>query len=92
MSVRFTLNGEPREVAARPGETLLDLLRGPCAVTSPKRGCQPQGQCGACVALVNGEARATCTIAADAAEGLEVVTLEGLPGEARDLFAGAFAA
>ncbi|MBI5168364.1 MAG: selenium-dependent xanthine dehydrogenase [Candidatus Eisenbacteria bacterium] len=92
MSVRFMLNGEVREVAARPGETLLDLLRGPCAVTSPKRGCQPQGQCGACVALVDGEARATCTIAAEAAEGRTVVTLEGLPPAARNLFAAAFAA
>ncbi|MCC6652622.1 MAG: 2Fe-2S iron-sulfur cluster binding domain-containing protein, partial [Candidatus Eisenbacteria bacterium] len=92
MTVRFTLNGEVREVASRPGETLLDLLRGPCGVTSPKRGCQPQGQCGACVALVDGEARATCTIAAEAAEGRHVVTLEGLGEAERELFASAFAA
>jgi xanthine dehydrogenase molybdenum-binding subunit len=90
MDVAFRLNGRPVEFEARPGETLLDLLRGPGGVTSPKRGCQPQGQCGACVALVDGEPRSTCTIAADAAAGLDVVTVEGLTAAERDRFARAF--
>lgn len=92
MKVHFTLNGAARAVDAVAGETLLDLLRGPCATTSPKRGCAPQGQCGACVALVQGEPRATCTIDAAAAEGLDVVTVEGLPAADREAFARAFVA
>jgi len=91
-SVSFVLNGAPRTVEARAGEMLLDLLRGPLGVTSPKRGCQPLGQCGACLAIVNGEPRVTCTIAAESAEGLSVVTLEGLPEAERDLLARAFVA
>jgi selenium-dependent xanthine dehydrogenase len=90
-TVSFVLNGAQRRVEAREGETLLDLLRGPLGVTSPKRGCAPLGQCGACLAIVNGEPRVTCTIAAESAEGLAVVTLEGLPEAERDLFARAFA-
>jgi xanthine dehydrogenase molybdenum-binding subunit len=92
MQVQLTLNGRPCTVEARPGETLLDLLRGPLGVTSPKRGCQPAGQCGACVALVDGEPRSTCTISAESAAGLGVVTLEGIPAAERELFARAFAA
>src|SRR5580765_4649887 len=90
-TVSFVLNGAPRRVEAREGETLLDLLRGPLAVTSPKRGCAPAGQCGSCLAIVNGEPRVTCTIAAESAAGLQVLTLEGLPEAERELFARAFA-
>ena len=92
LKVRLTVNGVSREAEARPGETLLDLLRNAFGLTSPKRGCPPQGQCGACVAIVDGEPHATCTIAASAAEGRNVVTVEGLPAEARERFAHAFAA
>jgi xanthine dehydrogenase molybdenum-binding subunit len=91
-AVRLTVNGIAREIRALPGETLLDLLRQRCEVTSPKRGCPPQGQCGACVALVDGEPRATCRIAAEAAAGLAVVTVEGLPAAERERFARAFTA
>ena len=92
MQVRFTLNGTPVDVEAREGETLLDLLRGPCRITSPKRGCQPQGQCGSCVALVDGEPQSTCTVPAASAAGRDVVTLEGLPAATRERFARAFTA
>ena len=90
--VALTLNGRPVRFEARPGETLLDMLRLQAALTSPKRGCAPLGQCGACVALVDGEPRVTCTLSAAGAEGLHVTTLEGLPAEARERFARAFAA
>jgi xanthine dehydrogenase molybdenum-binding subunit len=90
--VRFVLNGSEREVETHPGETLLDLIRDRCRVTSPKRGCAPAGQCGSCVALVDGEPHATCTIAAEACEGRDVITVEGLPREEREEFASAFAA
>ncbi|HEY6867130.1 MAG TPA: selenium-dependent xanthine dehydrogenase [Candidatus Eisenbacteria bacterium] len=92
MEVALTLNGRRSACEIEPGETLLDLLRARLGVTSPKRGCAPLGQCGSCVALVNGEPRATCTIAAEAADGLTVVTLEGLDPAERDLFARAFVA
>ncbi len=92
MKVGFTLNGRPCEVSPRPGETLLDVLRVHLGITSPKRGCQPQGQCGACVALVDCVPHATCTIDAKGIAGRSVVTLEGLPESERELFARAFVA
>ena len=78
MAVQLTVNGEPRRIEPRQGETLLDLLRVHLGLISPKRGCPPQGQCGACLAIVDGEPRATCTIPAGNVAGMAVLTLEGL--------------
>ncbi|MBI5837701.1 MAG: selenium-dependent xanthine dehydrogenase [Candidatus Eisenbacteria bacterium] len=92
LQVEFTLNGTQVRTEAREGETLLDVLRHRLGITSPKKGCQPQGKCGACLALVDGEPRVTCTVPAERASGLTVITLEGLPESERTLFADAFAA
>ena len=55
MTLNFTLNGQPRTVDPKPGESLLDCLRERCDILSTKDGCQPQGQCGCCLALVDGK-------------------------------------
>jgi xanthine dehydrogenase molybdenum-binding subunit len=86
------LNGVPQQVVARPHETLLTTLRERCGVTSLKDGCHPQGQCGACLAIVQGHARVTCTLPTEMVRGQEVVTLEGLPASERALLARAFTA
>jgi selenium-dependent xanthine dehydrogenase len=90
--VEFTLNGRPWHVVPREGETLLDMLRDRCGVTSIKNGCAPQGQCGACLALIDGHAKVTCAMPASCAEGREILTLEGLPSDYREQCARAFAA
>ena len=91
-SIRLTVNGEPREARPRPGESLLETLRTRLGVTSPKDGCQPQGQCGCCVALVDGVPKVTCAVPAAKVDGKEVTTLEGLPEDERDLIAESFVA
>ncbi len=88
--VEFTLNGKRVSMQPRPGETLMDALRGRFGVLSVKDGCKPQGQCGCCLALVDGVARVTCAWAAEKAAGKEVVTLEGVPEADRDLLSRAF--
>jgi xanthine dehydrogenase molybdenum-binding subunit len=88
--ISFTLNGQPRTVPVRAGESVLETLRTRCGVYSPKDGCQPQGQCGCCLVLVNGVAKTTCATAATKIDGQEIVTLEGLPGEERQLIADSF--
>lgn len=90
MSVELSVNGHGVRVDPRPGQSLLDLLRGPVGLISIKRGCQPQGKCGACLALVDGEPRVTCTIPAERAQGMNVRTLEGLPAADLSIFAQAF--
>ena len=92
MSVTFTLNGTPTRVDPRPGESLLETLRERCGITSLKDGCSPQGQCGCCVAMVNGNAKVTCAMSAESADGAEILTLEGVSSEERTLIGDAFAA
>ena len=92
MPLEFMLNGTPVRVEARPGESLLEVLRERCGITSLKDGCSPQGQCGCCLALVDGDPKVTCAMPATAAQGKAVVTLEGVAVEERALIAGAFAA
>jgi len=91
MSIEFTLNGSRRRVALRPGESLLEVLRERCGITSLKDGCRPQGQCGCCLALVDGKPKVTCAMPAESADGAAVITLEGLPAEERRRLADAFA-
>ncbi len=90
--VTFTLNGKPHTVEIREGENLLETLRTRCGIISTKDGCSPQGQCGCCLALVDGMPKVTCAVPAERAEGKEILTLEGLTPEERDLIARSFVA
>ena len=92
MTLAFTLNGRPIEVAVRDDESLLETLRERCGVTSLKDGCAPQGQCGCCVAMVGGKAVTTCAMPATKAAGKDIVTLEGLAPAERTQMADAFVA
>jgi len=92
MTVEFRLNGKTVTVEPRAGESLLETLRERCGIRSLKDGCSPQGQCGCCLALIDGSAKVTCAMTATSAAGREILTLEGLPDTDRHLFARAFAA
>ncbi len=89
MELTFVLNGGSVSVEVEPGERLLDVLRDRFGLRSPKDGCAPEGSCGACTVLVNGRAVVSCAQDAARVAGADVVTLEGLPATARDLWAEA---
>ena len=74
--MRFTLNGRPRDVTVEPGERLLTLLHR-LHLTGAKFGCG-QGECGACTVLVNGRLSYSCLALAQACDGLDITTVEGL--------------
>jgi aerobic-type carbon monoxide dehydrogenase small subunit (CoxS/CutS family) len=80
--IELHVNGRRERVAADPGTPLLAVLRNDLGLTAAKLGCGLE-QCHACAVLVDGVATPSCTIAADALSGREIVTLEGLaaPGE-----------
>jgi xanthine dehydrogenase molybdenum-binding subunit len=90
--IEFTLNGTAHSVEADPGESLLDVLRERCGTRSPKDGCKPQGQCGCCLALIDGKAKVSCATPAEKCAGKSILTLEGLSEADRDLTARAFVA
>ena len=77
---------------ADDGLTLLDVLREQLGVRSVKDGCSPQGQCGCCTVLVDGQPRVACVTPARRVAGRTITTLEGLDAEVRDGWARAFAA
>ena len=91
MTTSFDLNGAPVEVGEEHPH-LLAALRNGLGVTSPKDGCSPSGQCGACTVLVNGRATASCLVSLEKAAGKEIVTLEGFSDDERTRYADAFAA
>jgi carbon-monoxide dehydrogenase small subunit len=73
----FQVNGEPRQVAASPTHTLLEVLREELDLTGTKHGCE-LGQCGACTVLVDGEPVLSCLLLAVEAQNVEITTVEGL--------------
>jgi xanthine dehydrogenase small subunit len=90
--VGFVCNGAPVEVGVDPGESLLSVLRERLGLVSAKDGCAPQGQCGCCTVLVDGDARVACVTPASRVDGRAVTTVEGLDPATRDSIAGAFVA
>jgi len=89
-TIAFQLNGEEKRAEVAPGQSLLELLRDTFRITSPKDACAPQGQCGCCLALVDGKPKTSCSVPAEKVEGKAVLTLEGVSAEERQLYARAF--
>ena len=92
--VEFTCNGAAgRRSTSAPGESLLSVLRERLGIMSVKDGCAPQGQCGCCTVLVDGDARVACVTPVDAGRGRAVVTtVEGLDAAVTRSLADAFVA
>ncbi|MGH9598459.1 MAG: (2Fe-2S)-binding protein [Terracidiphilus sp.] len=76
-TIRFTVNGETREVQAPPMKRLLDVLREDLHLTGTKEGCG-EGECGSCSVRMNGELVNSCLVPALQAEGATIQTVEGL--------------
>jgi xanthine dehydrogenase YagT iron-sulfur-binding subunit len=73
----LTINGEQRPLSLDHRTSLLDALRDHLGLTGAKKGCD-HGQCGACTVLVDGRRTNACLLFAVAAEGTDIVTIEGL--------------
>lgn len=87
----FIVNGHQVSVSADHLH-LLSALREELAITSPKDGCSPTGQCGACTVLLDGKAIQSCLVTLEKAEGRTVTTLEGFDPAERAKLSTAFAA
>ena len=74
---RLTVNGRAVELRMDPQTPLLWGLRDAANLTGTKYGCG-NGDCGACMVLVDGEALRSCLISLAEAAGRSVTTIEGL--------------
>src|ERR1041385_1525391 len=75
--ISFTLNGKSRTITTDPQRPLLEVLREDFQLTGTKYGCG-EGQCRACTILLNGKRVASCITPVSDADGLKIVTIEGL--------------
>ena len=71
------INGERRQVRARPGTPLLYILRNDLSLRGAKFGCGLE-QCMACAVIADGRAVPTCASGVDSFVGKEVRTVEGI--------------
>jgi len=76
-TLRIVVNGRPVETDIEPTTLLVDLLRGPLALTGTHVGCDT-AQCGACTVLLDGAPVKSCSMLALQAQGRSVGTVEGL--------------
>jgi aerobic carbon-monoxide dehydrogenase small subunit len=74
---RFTLNGEPCEVAVPGMRRLLDVLREDLGLTGTKEGCG-EGECGACSVIIDGLVVDSCLVPVCQVAGSDIRTVEGL--------------
>ena len=74
---RLTVNGQPHNVDVDPNTPLLWVLREQIGLTGTKYGCGI-AQCGACTVHMDGAATRSCAVPVSAAEGKQIVTIEGL--------------
>ena len=80
--IQLRVNGVEHEVAIRPYDVLLDVLRENLNLVGTKRGCD-MGTCGCCTVLRDGRPVLSCLTLAMECTGNEIETVESLaaPGE-----------
>lgn len=79
--VTLNINGDLHELAVRPSDLLLDVLREQLGLTGAKPGCK-NGDCGACTIMMDDWPAKACLVLAVEAEGHVLLTVEGLNGTA----------
>ena len=77
--ISLTVNNRIYDVAVRPADTLVYVLRYQLGLTGTKIGCE-NGDCGACTVLVDDWPVKSCLMLAAEAIGHRVTTIEGLSG------------
>lgn len=82
--IKFTVNGQEREVAVDSWRTLNEVLREQLGLTGTKLGCG-SGDCGACTVIMNGRTITSCLTLAVEADGCEIMTVEGLAESSEQL-------
>jgi xanthine dehydrogenase small subunit len=78
--ISFHLNGGQCVVETPPAMPLQQVLRDVLGLTGTKDGCR-EGECGACTALIDGEAIDSCLVPICQVEGKHIITIEAFAGQ-----------
>ncbi|SVA95326.1 uncharacterized protein METZ01_LOCUS148180, partial [marine metagenome] len=89
--MEFKLNGTKINYEGDPELSLMAYLRDVEEIISPKDGCAPEGVCGCCTVLMDGNTLKACIAPMRRIAGKEVVTMEGLDQFKKDTVINAFA-
>jgi isoquinoline 1-oxidoreductase alpha subunit len=76
-AVKFTINGQEKEIDVDPTMPLLWAIRDYLGLTGTKYSCGIS-VCGACIVHLEGEQVRSCVLPVSAAEGKSITTIEGL--------------
>ena len=76
MRQKFNINSDLKELVLNPGDTLLHVLR-ENGFTEVKCGCN-EGECGACVILLEGKPVNSCQVFAMSVWDKEITTVKGI--------------
>lgn len=76
-AVTVTVNGDHYQREVEPRLLLVDFLREAVGLTGTHVGCDTSN-CGACTVLMEGRSIKSCTYLAVAADGKEIMTIEGV--------------
>ena len=79
IAIALTVNGVRHELTVEARWLLVDVLRETLGLTGTHVGCE-HGVCGTCTVQLNGETVRSCLMLAAAADGADVLTVEGLVG------------
>jgi carbon-monoxide dehydrogenase small subunit len=77
VTVRVTVNGQPREAEVDARLLLVYFIRETLGLTGTHIGCDTSN-CGACTVILDGDNVKSCTLLAAQADGGELLTVEGM--------------
>lgn len=81
--ISLKVNGTIHNLNVDPETPLLWVLNEQLGLMGTKYSCGI-GECGACTVFIDGEAELSCLVTAEDAQGLEIITIEGLKGPVAD--------
>ena len=76
MEIKFVINNKEVTLDLNPSMRLLDVIRKELHLTGTKEGCG-EGECGACVVLVNDEPYNSCLTPVINVQNKTILTIEG---------------
>ena len=76
-TVHLKINGQEREAGVEPRLLLVHFIRETLGLTGTHVGCDTSN-CGACTVVLDGKTVKSCTMFAVQADGVELLTVEGL--------------